>query len=102
MPADLVLVCGVFGNIPDDEVAGTIVALPSSPRPAAPSSGPGTVRSRTWCRPITAWFAEHGFALARLSEKDAGYGVGVHRFTGPPEPLRTGQRLFTFTKLSGR
>ena len=31
-----------------------------------------------------------------LSEPNAGFGVGVHRFTGTPRPLRTGTRLFEF------
>jgi hypothetical protein len=46
---------------------------------------------------INAWFAQHGFELAWLSARHAGYGVGVHRFTGAPQPLRTDRRLFTFT-----
>ncbi len=31
-----------------------------------------------------------------LSEPDAGFGVGVHRFRGEPQPLAEGQRVFTF------
>jgi hypothetical protein len=97
VPAELVLVCGVFGNIGDPEIAGTIAALPQF---AAPG---GTV---IWTRhreepdlvpTINAWFAQHGFELVWLSARDAGYGVGVHRFTGAPQPLRTDRRLFTFS-----
>ncbi|MFE7113499.1 hypothetical protein ACFU98_45530 [Streptomyces sp. NPDC057575] len=39
---------------------------------------------------------EQGFELRWLSEPGAGYGVGVHRFTGTPRPLRTSTRLFEF------
>jgi hypothetical protein len=35
VPADIVLVCGVFGNISDDDIAGTVAALPSLCAPGA-------------------------------------------------------------------
>jgi hypothetical protein len=35
VPADLVLVCGVFGNISDDDIAATVGALPGFCRPGA-------------------------------------------------------------------
>ncbi|GAA4885585.1 hypothetical protein GCM10023235_78350 [Kitasatospora terrestris] len=31
-----------------------------------------------------------------LSPPDAGFGVGVHRFAGTPQPLRRGTRMFEF------
>jgi hypothetical protein len=36
-----------------------------------------------------------GFDRQWLSEQDV-FGVGVHRFTGEPRPLTTGERMFTF------
>jgi hypothetical protein len=96
VPADLVMVCGVFGNVPDADVAHVVGAL------AAFTKVGGTV---IWTRhrgepdlvpAINTWFAEHGFELVWLSDKDVGYGVGVHRFGGTPQPLRTGGRLFQF------
>jgi hypothetical protein len=41
VPADLVLVCGVFGNIPDADIARTIAYLPQVCGPGAMWSGPG-------------------------------------------------------------
>ncbi|MEU2751669.1 hypothetical protein ABZ613_36270 [Streptomyces collinus] len=41
-------------------------------------------------------FEREGFELLWLSEPDAGYGVGAHRFAGPPRPWRPGLRLFEF------
>jgi hypothetical protein len=29
-------------------------------------------------------------------EEDAGFGVGVHRFTGEPQPLAPGMQMFNF------
>jgi hypothetical protein len=97
VPADLVLACGIFGNITDADVAGTIAALPEF---AAP--GGTVIWTRHRAEPdlvpsINTWFSEHDFDLVWQSDRMAGYGVGVHRFAGRTRPLRTGRRLFTFT-----
>jgi hypothetical protein len=61
VPADLVLVCGVFGNISDDDVKTTVLALPTL------CAHGGTV---IWTRhrrepdltgAIRTWFKEAGF-----------------------------------------
>ncbi|MFD5944566.1 hypothetical protein ACFWAZ_00020 [Streptomyces collinus] len=39
-------------------------------------------------------FESEGFELLWLSEPDAGYGAGAHRFTGPPRPWHPGLRMF--------
>jgi hypothetical protein len=95
-PADLVLVCGVFGNITDEDIERTVAACCQLCQTG------GTV---IWTRGRTApdrvplicgWFEERGFDRHWLSEPDAGFGVGVHRFRGEPQPLAEGQRVFTF------
>ena len=95
-PADLVLVCGVFGNITDSDINGTIGACNQLCK-----TGGTVIWTRNRAAPdrvplICDWFSEQGFELQWLSEPGAGYGVGVHRFTGTPRPLRTGTRLFEF------
>ncbi|MDW5323152.1 class I SAM-dependent methyltransferase family protein [Plantactinospora sp. KLBMP9567] len=96
VPADLVLVCGVFGNITDDDVRRTVGYC------AQLCATGGTV---VWTRHrgepdlvprICEWFAAEGFELTWLSAPDAGFGVGTHRFTGTPRPLDRGGRMFTF------
>ncbi len=47
---------------------------------------------------ILEWFAEAGFEPLFVSPKDAGFGVGAHRYAGPARPLTTGRRLFTFLR----
>ena len=96
VPAHLVLACGIFGNVDDRDVARTIAALPGF---LAPGGAVVWTRHReepdlvpAMCR----WFAEAGFARVWLSEKQEGYGVGVHRLVGPPRPLPAGEHLFTF------
>ncbi|MEU9317628.1 class I SAM-dependent methyltransferase [Streptomyces sp. NPDC048295] len=95
-PADLVLVCGVFGNVVE---AGIERTVDTCTRLCAPN---GTV---VWTRHRAApdrvplvcdWFEERGFERLWLSEPDAGYGVGAHRFTGQPGELAPGQRMFDF------
>ncbi|PSL56597.1 methyltransferase family protein [Saccharothrix carnea] len=95
-PADLVLVCGVFGNITDEDIERTVDHC------AALCRTGGTV---IWTRhrdapdlvpAICEWFEERGFERLWLSAPDAGYGVGAHRYLGRPRPLATGVRLFTF------
>lgn len=95
-PADLVLVCGVFGNITDSDIEGTIGACNQLCK-----TGGTVIWTRNRAAPdrvpmICDWFGEQGFELQWLSEPGAGYGVGVHRFTGTPRPLHTGTRLFEF------
>ncbi|TQM80487.1 putative methyltransferase [Saccharothrix saharensis] len=96
VPADLVLVCGVFGNITDSDVERTVDHC------AALCRTGGTV---IWTRhrgapdlvpSICAWFEERGFERRWLSDPDTGYGVGVHRFRAEPRPLTPGARMFAF------
>ncbi|MFE7268619.1 hypothetical protein ACFU9B_42760 [Streptomyces sp. NPDC057592] len=96
IPADLVLVCGVFGNITDSDIKGTIGACNQLCK-----TGGSVIWTRNRAAPdrvpvICDWFDEQGFGLQWLSEPGAGYGVGVHRLTGTPRPLRTSTRLFEF------
>lgn len=96
VPADLVLICGVFGNITDEDIRRTVEF---STRLCATG---GTV---IWTRhrdppdrvpTICTWFEDHGFDRRWLSDPDMVFGVGVHRFTGRPRPLARGARMFTF------
>jgi len=97
VPADLVLVCGVFGNVPDGDVAHTITALPALC---------GTRATVIWTRhrlppdltpAIRAWFAEKGFdEVAFDSEEPHAFGVGTHRLRIQPLPFIPRLRLFDF------
>jgi len=98
VPAQLVLACGIFGNVTDTDVARAIGYLRQ-----LTAAGGAVVWTRHRREPdlvpaMTGWFAGQGFAPVWLSDKVEGFGVGVHRFTGTPTPLRRGERMFTFTK----
>ncbi len=100
VPAEVVLLVGIFGNISDADLAATIASAPALCRPGATllwtrgrASGDRNdlVRSR---------FAAAGFtelAYATL-DADSWPAVGVVRYDGPPMPLPAGARLFTFVR----
>ena len=99
VPADLVLLCGIFGNIADDDVRRTIAATPSLCKEAALVIWTRHRREPDLTPRIRTWFGEHGFEeVDFVAPTNRVYSVGVHRFTGNPEPLSSGRRLFTFTR----
>jgi hypothetical protein len=102
VPADLVLVCGIFGNISVADVEATIGYAGQL------CATGGTVVWTRHRRPpdlvprVCDWFAEHGFEQRWLSAPDDGFGVGAHRFAGRPRPLERGRRMFTFVDDTAR
>jgi hypothetical protein len=98
-PADLVLMCGVFGNVSDDDVHRTVAALPQLAALGARVIWTRHRRAPDLTPRIRAWFAESGFDEEHfVAPADGIWSVGVHRFTGTPEPLDDDRRLFTFTR----
>jgi hypothetical protein len=96
VPANLVLACGVFGNITDEDVARTIRCCAG-----LCATGGTAVWTRGRRRPdlipqICEWFAAEGFELLGVSEPKTKWGVGAHRFAGTPAPLPARERMFTF------
>jgi hypothetical protein len=99
VPADLVLVCGVFGNIGDGDLRRTIQSLPQlcarnatvvwTRHRRAPDLTP---RVRRWF--TTAGFEERAFDSPGPSQ----WSVGRHAFGGEPQRLELGARLFTFVR----
>ena len=102
VPADLVLVCGVFGNISAGDIRRTVGCCAQ-----LCVTGGTTVWTRGRSEPdlvprICDWFGEEGFELVWRSDPGARYGVGVHRFTARPRPLAAGQRMFSFVPSAGQ
>lgn len=96
VPADVVLMCGLFGNITDEDIRRTIAFGPQLTK-----TGGTVIWTRGRSAPdrvplICDWFERSGFERRWLSRPDAGFGVGVHRFTAEPQPLATGEYMFTF------
>jgi Putative methyltransferase len=106
VPADLVLVCGVFGNISDSDVERTVCALPQFC-----AQGATVIWTRHRHEPdltprIHHWLEAAGFEQLSFESTTLGaftpdggtpvQSVGVHRWPHQPVPLKPGQRLFTF------
>jgi len=96
VPAYLVLACGMFGNMTDDNVQRMVGYC------AQLCAHGGTV---VWTRgrwtpdlvpQICDWFAARGFEPLWVFDPAAGWGAAAHRFTGTPAPLEPGTRMFTF------
>jgi hypothetical protein len=95
VPADLILLCGVFGNISEDDIANTIRHLPSLCAAEA---------TAIWTRhrhpPDLTPFIRETFARAGFDEiqfEDAPpFGVGANRLRASPRPFQAGVRLFEF------
>ena len=97
VPADVVLLCGIFGNINAADITRTIGAMPGFC-----AAGGHVVWTRHRLPPdhtpsIRADFAAAGFTeLAFESPDGAIFGVGHHRLDGATAPFDPGQRLFQF------
>jgi ubiquinone/menaquinone biosynthesis C-methylase UbiE len=96
-PADLVLACGIFGNLSDEDVRRTIGYCATLCAP-----GGSTVWTRHRNEPdlvpkICDWFEEYGFELEFVTEP-GDFGVGAHRRRADAEPraLPPGETMFTF------
>jgi hypothetical protein len=100
VPADLVLACGVLGNISDEDVENTVRALPE-----LCASGATVIWTRHRKPPdlttsVRRWLAEAGFEeVAFEGVADGPASVGVARFAGRPLPL-VDRHLFTFNRTS--
>ncbi len=100
-PADLVLACGVFGNVSDADVEGTIAGLP-----ALCAEGARVVWTRHRREPdltprIREWFTINGFhEVAFITPEGDLTAIGVHDLVTRPRESTTapGPRLFTFTR----
>lgn len=95
-PAQVVLACGIFGNLPDADIRRAVSFLP------ALCERGGTViwtrhrRDPDMVPTICEWLADADFDRLFVTDKDEGYGVGAHRYSGVPVALPPGERMFTF------
>jgi hypothetical protein len=98
VPADIVLACGVFGNVSDDDVHRTVRAFPS-----LCARGSAVIWTRHRREPdltpqVREWFRRAGFAEEAFDvSADSFMAVGSHRLTGDALPFRSGEVLFRFT-----
>ncbi len=99
VPVDVLMLCGVFGNITDEDIRRTIGATPLMLQRGGTviwtrsSEGPGTDDPAEWVRsllPGPGW-EERSF----VRPDDASFRVGVHRWQGVSSGFLA-DRLFAF------
>jgi len=100
VPAEVVLLVGIFGNISDTDLARTIAIAPALCRPAATllwsrARAGGDLNDMVRARFTAAGFTELDYVTL---DSDTWPAVGVVRYDGPPMPLPTGRQLFTFLR----
>ncbi len=100
VPADLVLMCGVFGNISDRDVERTVRSLPMLCAAGATVIWTRHRRPPDLTVDVRRWFGEAFFEpVAFDAPPDSEWSVGVQRFVGDPQPILAGQRLFGFVAV---
>lgn len=98
VPADLVLLVGILGNISDQDVQVLISAAPQLCAPGASVVWSRGRDQRDINEDIREWFATSGFDEIDYAALDAGSrpALGLMRYAGHPVALVPGRQLFTF------
>jgi hypothetical protein len=100
VPADIVLLVGILGNIGAEDLARTIANAPALCAPGATLVWTRARAGGDLNEEVRARFAAAGFAELAYDtlDEDTLPAVGVARYDGPPVPLQPGRRLFTFRR----
>ncbi len=103
VPANIVLVCGVFGNITDDDVRRTVAQLPSLCAPDATVIWTRGTFPPDLTPSIRRWFQAGGYSeLSFVAIPGTTVGVGAHLLESPPRAFDPNLRLFTFLPRAER
>jgi hypothetical protein len=98
-PAGLVLLCGVLGNVTDQDGERTVRAMAQLARRGSVVIWTRHRREPDLTPRIRAWFADEGFAEeAFISPGPGEFSVGMHRLERAPDPLAPAEVWFTFTR----
>lgn len=99
VPVDLLLLCGVFGNIEDADIRTTIAATRSLLTEDGHVVWTRGARGDVDRRPqVRQWFAQAGLVEVHFEGEPRGYGVGVHRAPSAGRGDRLPERLFSFLR----
>jgi hypothetical protein len=105
VPADVLMSCGIFGNVTDADVATTVATYPSLLAPgghviwtrghrAPGDTSPGEGEPAEYVRRT---FLDAGFEeVAYVEPENRSFRVGVHRWPGPAREFVPGVRMFEF------
>jgi hypothetical protein len=102
VPADVVLLVGVLGNISEADVAATVAAMPGLCASGATlvwSRGRSLDGADDFVTPVRKASSAAGFtemSIRTFDVEDDRTALGVVRFNGPPVPLGPQELWFTF------
>jgi hypothetical protein len=103
VPADIVLACGIFGNVSDDDIHNTVAHLPSLCAPRATVIWTRGTFAPDLTPTIRGWFVQAGFSeLEFIAIEGTTVGVGADQLAIAPPPFALGVRLFTFLSSAER
>jgi len=99
VPVDLLLLCGIFGNVPDADVERTVLASAAMGRRGATVIWTRHRRPPDLTPTIRGWFTAAGCTpLGFWSGGPGGFGVGAERLDRATCPLDRSHPLFAFTE----
>jgi hypothetical protein len=100
LPADVLLLVGVFGNVSAPDIQRIVEATPALCRVGATVIWTRHRRPPDLTPQVRAWFADSGFDEITFDPLATGVltGVGVHRLRHPPSATLPSQPLFTFRR----
>ena len=97
VPAHIVLACGIFGNITEEDIERTVRTLPTLCAPGAIVIWTRHRRPPDLTPTVRGWFEAAGFVEEAFeAPDDRVYGVGVNRLEGAPMAFEPHRRMFTF------
>jgi hypothetical protein len=101
LPADVLLLCGIFGNVSDEDIKFTVEAAPAMCRPGGTVIWTRHRRSPDLTPQIRAWFAASGFDELAFDVPDTDdrlMSVGANRLSRPATAGLPDRPLFTFRR----
>ena len=99
LPADVLLLCGIFGNVSDEDIKFTVEAASAMCRPGGTVIWTRHRRAPDLTPRIRAWFAASGFdelAFEALDTEDRLMSVGANRLRRTATAGLPDGALFTF------
>jgi hypothetical protein len=98
-PVDLLILCGIFGNISDEDIQRTITAARYVLAPRGAVVWTRGVFADCDLRPaIRRWFRDAGFDETAYDGEPGGYAVGTATAISPDPHAGLPARLFTFNR----
>ena len=102
LPVDLLVLCGIFGNVSEDDIRATLAAVPAMVAPGGFVLWTRGAFAEGDLRPsVRQWSREAGLEEVAYDGEPAPYGIGLYRLPAEAAPefaVVLPDRLFTFIR----